>query len=140
MNRKEKIIENALSGLIEYYSCLNDTTLASELCSVLVVPDTGNDQNDYENVRNQLERMALCNEKTLDEGVVTVLVLGELVVASVYKREKPGTYHLYTPGTFLRPHVVENNKYLTVSEAIQAAKMLIPKECREFVRELPSVQ
>jgi hypothetical protein len=60
--RDEAIIDAVESNLKEYYTCLHDTTLAAELCSVLVVPNTGNDQKDYENVRDQLERMAKVNE------------------------------------------------------------------------------
>jgi hypothetical protein len=60
--RELRLIDAAEANLLEYYTCLNDSTLAAELCSVLVVPNTGNDQKDYENVRDQLERMAKVNE------------------------------------------------------------------------------
>lgn len=63
--REAKIIDAVEANLLEFYTCLNDTTLAAELCSVLVVPNTGNDQLDYENVRDQLERMAKVNEPVI---------------------------------------------------------------------------
>lgn len=52
-----------MSGLQEYYACLNDGTLVGELESFIVVPDTGNDQLGYENVRDQVEKFARQNEE-----------------------------------------------------------------------------
>jgi hypothetical protein len=46
--RERKIIEAALSGLFEFYPCLSDSTLAGEIEASVRVPDTGNDQADYE--------------------------------------------------------------------------------------------
>lgn len=56
--RQKRITEAAISGLQEYYVCLNDGTFVAEVESGLVIPDTGNDQLDYENVRDQVERAA----------------------------------------------------------------------------------
>lgn len=64
LNERERgIFEDAVSGLQEYYACLNDGTLVGELESFIVVPDTGNDQLDYENVRDQVEKFARQNEE-----------------------------------------------------------------------------
>lgn len=56
--REERIKEAAISGLLEYYACLHDGTFVEQVKSALLVPGTGNDQLDYENVRDQVERMA----------------------------------------------------------------------------------
>lgn len=60
--RERRIIEQALSGLQEYYACLHDGTFVAEVESGLKVPDTGNDQADYERVRDQVERAARAAE------------------------------------------------------------------------------
>ena len=56
--RVERIKDAALSGLQEYFACLHDATFVAEVKSTLLVPDTGNDQLDYENVRDQVEKAA----------------------------------------------------------------------------------
>jgi len=56
--RNVKLFEQAISGLFEYYPCFGDNTLIQECESVINVPDTGNDQLDYENVRDQVEKFA----------------------------------------------------------------------------------
>lgn len=55
VQRERLLIETAFQGLFEYYECLSDSTFAAEIASTLVVPDTGNDQQDYEKVRDQIE-------------------------------------------------------------------------------------
>lgn len=62
-SRAERIKEQALSGLLEYHECLHDGTFVEEIRSSLVVPDTGNDQTDYENVRDQVERAIARHEQ-----------------------------------------------------------------------------
>lgn len=61
--RERRIIESAFSGLLEYYACLHDGTFVAEVESGLTVPNTGNDQLDYENVRDQVEKAARVAEK-----------------------------------------------------------------------------
>jgi hypothetical protein len=56
MNRSQRLIREAIDGLTEFYPCLNDETLAQELASGLQAPDTGNTQNDYQSIRDQLEQ------------------------------------------------------------------------------------
>lgn len=56
--RAAALFEQAIWGLLEYYPCFNDQTLCLECESVVKVPDTGNDQLDYENVRDQVEKFA----------------------------------------------------------------------------------
>lgn len=55
---EELIFADAVSSLLEYYTCLNDTTLVSEFRSIIQIPNSGNNQADYENTRNQLEKLA----------------------------------------------------------------------------------
>lgn len=62
-NRAERIKEAAVSGLVEYYTCLHDGTFVEEVKSGLKVPNTGNNQLDYENVRDQVEKAANAAEK-----------------------------------------------------------------------------
>ena len=64
MNRSKQIILDAIDGLVEYYACLSDTTLAKEFASSIKVPETGNDQADYQVVRDQLEQMCREHEET----------------------------------------------------------------------------
>jgi len=61
--RERRIIETALQGLFEYYVCLSDSTLVGEIEESVQVPNTGNDQADYENVRDQVERVCRQQEK-----------------------------------------------------------------------------
>lgn len=61
-NRAKQIVEAALSGLLEYYPCLGDSTLVGEIEAAVKVPNTGNDQLDYENVRDQVECIAKQHE------------------------------------------------------------------------------
>jgi hypothetical protein len=67
-NRERRIIEAAFSGLVEYYACLNDGTLVAEIASGLKVPNTGNNQSDYENVRDQVEKAARVAEPNYSSG------------------------------------------------------------------------
>lgn len=62
MTRSQRIIEAALSGLLEYYACLGDATLCKEIEASVKVPDTGNDQLDYETVRDRVERICKLHE------------------------------------------------------------------------------
>ncbi len=45
------IVEDAIKGLTEYYPELADVSLAARIAQKVQVPDTGNDQADYESVR-----------------------------------------------------------------------------------------
>lgn len=55
--RAERIKDNAVEGLTEFYPELTDQQFALKIKGQLIVPDTGNDQEDYENVRDQVERI-----------------------------------------------------------------------------------
>lgn len=61
-DRRRQFILQALENLRGFYDCLHDPRLAERLCERLPVPDTGNDQSDYESVRLQLERRARKHE------------------------------------------------------------------------------
>ena len=69
-HRAEGLVNSAIFGLQEYYECLNDTTLAKEFASAITVPNTGNDQKDYETVRDAVERLAKAheNDRTTSDG------------------------------------------------------------------------
>lgn len=54
--RAAALYEQAIAGLQEYYACLSDNNFCIELEASIKVPDTGNDQLDYENVRDQIEK------------------------------------------------------------------------------------
>ena len=60
--RAAALFEQAIWGLLEYYPCFNDHTLCLECESVVKVPNTGNDQLDYENVR-EVEKFAKAYER-----------------------------------------------------------------------------
>ncbi len=49
------IVQNAIEGLVEHYPQLKRKSVADAVRKQVTVPDTGNDQADYENVRNQIE-------------------------------------------------------------------------------------
>lgn len=68
--REKQIIETALQGLFEYYPCLSDGTLVEEIEAAVTVPDTGNGQEDYESVRNQVEHLARQAEPRYDGSEV----------------------------------------------------------------------
>lgn len=55
--READLKEAAIEGLREYYTCLHDETFVKEVLGCLTVPNTGDDQKDYENVRDQLENL-----------------------------------------------------------------------------------
>lgn len=54
----DELFHDAIEGLREYYPCLHKPTVVAELRHRVKVPDTGNNQLDYENVRDQVERLA----------------------------------------------------------------------------------
>lgn len=53
--RDDKLLQSAIDGLREYYPELEDEDTAKAVKSHVSVPSTGNDQKDYENVRDQVE-------------------------------------------------------------------------------------
>jgi len=53
--RAEKLTEQVIDGLREYYPELDNDRITSQIKARVTVPDTGNDQKDYENVRDQVE-------------------------------------------------------------------------------------
>jgi hypothetical protein len=66
----ELIFQDAVSGLTEYYPCLMDESLVGEFESCIKYPDSGNNQLDYENVRDQLEKMCRKYEyKIIDDEI-----------------------------------------------------------------------
>ena len=58
-NEKEPrdIVEDAIKGLTELHPELQDPAYADAIARKVEVPHTGNDQADYENVRDQVERL-----------------------------------------------------------------------------------
>ena len=56
--RDDLLTRDAIDGLAEYYPCLNDGTLAAEFAEAVRSPNTGSDQERYENIRDQIEAMA----------------------------------------------------------------------------------
>lgn len=56
--RADEIFKDAVDGLLEHHPCLKYPAVVRELRSLVQVPDTGNNQLDYENVRDQVEKMA----------------------------------------------------------------------------------
>jgi hypothetical protein len=63
--RSIRLITAAIAGLAEYIACLDDANVIAEIRRTVVVPDTGNDQLDYEDVRNQVERICARREDEL---------------------------------------------------------------------------
>lgn len=55
--RNELIWQDAIGSLAPYYPCLMDGTLVAEWYSIVKIPNTGNNQLDYQNVRDQLEKL-----------------------------------------------------------------------------------
>ena len=49
------IVQVAIEGLVEHYPQLKRKSVVESVRKQVKVPDTGNDQADYENVRNQIE-------------------------------------------------------------------------------------
>lgn len=49
--------DDAVEGLVEYYPALRSSKLVETLRKKVNIPDTGNEQKDYENVRDQIERL-----------------------------------------------------------------------------------
>jgi hypothetical protein len=59
-SRKEglgNLVERAIVGLMEFYPELSDPAYADAVAKKVEVPHTGNDQADYENVRDHVERL-----------------------------------------------------------------------------------
>ena len=61
------IVQTAIEGLTEFYPELADTAIADTIRKKVEVPETGNDQTDYEKVRDQVER--LVQNKLIDGRV-----------------------------------------------------------------------
>jgi hypothetical protein len=66
--RENALFEQAVSGLTEYYEELEDEEFVASIRDKVVVPDTGNDQEDYENVRDQVEWLVESRSAVLGEG------------------------------------------------------------------------
>ena len=49
------IVQVAIEGLVEHYPQLKRKSVVESVRKQVTIPDTGNDQADYENVRNQIE-------------------------------------------------------------------------------------
>lgn len=54
---EENLFQKAVNGLTEFYPELKDKTLVASIRTKVSTPDTGNHQADYENVRDQVERL-----------------------------------------------------------------------------------
>ena len=52
----DDVFREAVTGLVEFYPELEDEGLVADIQVTVVIPDTGNQQADYENVRDQVER------------------------------------------------------------------------------------
>jgi hypothetical protein len=54
--RAEQILQIAIDGLREYYPHLNNPEVVEELKKKVIVPDTGDNQADYEATRDAIEK------------------------------------------------------------------------------------
>ncbi len=59
--REVTLIQGAIDMLAEYYGCLGNEEFVDMLLRTVPVPRTGNDQMDYEAVRDRVEN--LCREE-----------------------------------------------------------------------------
>jgi hypothetical protein len=57
-DRAERLFATAVEGLTEYYPVLGKADVVAEIKDKVEVPDTGNDQTDYETVRDRVEALA----------------------------------------------------------------------------------
>ena len=57
-SRADKLFDAAVEGLTEYYPALKRPEIVAEIKGKVEVPDTGNDQTDYETVRDRVETLA----------------------------------------------------------------------------------
>jgi hypothetical protein len=62
--RERRLIDCAISGLREYYSCLSDEAFVKELELSVAVPNSGHAQTDYECVRDEVERAIYRKKKS----------------------------------------------------------------------------
>ena len=53
----DELFRAAVEGLTEFHPELADERLVAGIRAKVVIPDTGNPQADYQNVRNQVERL-----------------------------------------------------------------------------------
>lgn len=58
MSRADDIFAEAVQGLKEYYPVLEDADVVTEIRAEVEVPDTGNNHNDYLDVKDQVELLA----------------------------------------------------------------------------------
>jgi hypothetical protein len=58
ITREDQIFQTAVEGLQEYYLSLTDRKLVAKIKKKVTVPDTGNDQADYETTRDAIEKIA----------------------------------------------------------------------------------
>lgn len=56
--RADEIFKDAVDGLREYYPCLISQVIVARLRKLVNCCDTGNNQLDYENMRDQVEKLA----------------------------------------------------------------------------------
>jgi pyrroloquinoline quinone (PQQ) biosynthesis protein C len=53
----DNLFREAVNGLVEFHPELKDRTLVASIRTKVSTPDTGNRQADYQNVRDQVERL-----------------------------------------------------------------------------------
>ena len=66
-HRDGQILVDAVEGLTEYYEELERRDVTFDIAKRVKVPDTGNDQDDYGNVRHQVEDIAIEWQKKLQD-------------------------------------------------------------------------
>ncbi len=70
LSRAEQLLKDAIDGLVEFYPELTRPDLLAEIKEEVKVRDTGNDQSDYENAKDQVEKLAIeWQEKLRNEEV-----------------------------------------------------------------------
>ena len=67
LSRNEELLKSAIDGLVEFYPHLTRADVLAEIKGTVKVRDTGNDQSDYENARDQVEKIANAWESLVAE-------------------------------------------------------------------------
>lgn len=86
-SRATQVLEAAIEGLTEFYpDVLRDRAILADIRQLVTVPETGNNQSDYENVRDQVEkhakaaeqhRMAIADDKQIRSEMYAEAAAGE---------------------------------------------------------------
>lgn len=92
MYRFRDFFKSVVGGLVPYYPVLRDKGFARRIMSKVVLQDTGNDQMDIDNLRDQVERLAEAETYLRQDEAKSYIVLYNCETGQVVAYVEPQDY------------------------------------------------